>query len=318
MNRSSLLALAACVVLTIACERRGDRSAGERIADSADGHTAMAPEHLSTQSGFRTPESARYDAQRDVWFISNINGAPSDKDNNGFITRLSGDRTVMDTMFIASGENGVTLNAPKGLAIIGDTLWVADIDAVRGFDVSTGAPVATVDLARLGAVFLNDIAVGPDGSLYITDTGIRVRATGTTHPGPDRVFRVSGRTPVEVLRFPGAVGPDGIAYDAERGRFIIVAYASNAVYQWTVDATTADSIAAGPGAFDGVEVLADGRSLISSWTDSTVHVFEGGALRAFVRGMQSPADMGVDTTRGVLAIPLLELDSVEFWSIPPR
>ena len=71
----------------------------------------------------------------------------------------------------------MTLNAPKGMAIVGDTLWVADIDAVRGFNRKSGALVANI--AVPGAKFLNDVTAGPDG-LYITDTGIHIGAGGMT------------------------------------------------------------------------------------------------------------------------------------------
>ncbi len=75
--------------------------------------------------------------------------------------------------FIAGGTGGVVLHAPKGMAITGDTLWVTDLDAVRGFHRRTGRGSASIDLQPLGALFLNDITVGPDGALYVTDTGVR-------------------------------------------------------------------------------------------------------------------------------------------------
>jgi sugar lactone lactonase YvrE len=267
-------------------------------------------------SGLKVPESARYDARRDVWYISNINGVPSDKDGNGFITRVSGDLTTVDTLWVSSATAGVTLHAPKGMALAGDTLWVADIDVVRGFNVLDGSVVASIDVD--GAVFLNDVAFGTDGALYITDTGIEITATGMTHPGPDRVFRIVGREVSEALRFDGAPGPNGIAVDAERGRMLIVPFASNTVYAWTPGDSVADSIASGPGGFDGVVVLADGRALVSSWADSTVHVLDGGALSPMITGLPTPADLGVDTMRGHVAIPLFELGRVEFWTIPLR
>ena len=149
----------------------------------------------------KTPESARYDASQDIWFVSNINGNPSQKDGNGFIVRLTPDGSAMDsTPFIESGRHGVTLNAPKGLAIVGDTLWVADIDAVRAFNTTTGAPIASIDIK--GSKFLNDVVAGPDGSVYITDTGVQFDEKGQmVHPGPDRIFQVIGRAYKTVVTF---------------------------------------------------------------------------------------------------------------------
>src|SRR5881392_1454300 len=144
-----------------------------------------------TVAGFSTPESVLHDSTQDIYFVSNVNGSPTAKDNNGFISRVRPDGAIENLKFIEGGRAGVTLNAPKGLALLGDTLWVADIDAVRAFNAKTGAPLDSVSLSTLGAVFLNDIAATPTGALYITDTGIRFDDVGAVlHPGPDRVFRI--------------------------------------------------------------------------------------------------------------------------------
>ena len=115
---------------------RPKRAAHGPVVDST------APGRTATVNGFKTPESVRYDSAGDVFYVSNINGSPVAKDNNGFISRMKPDGTIDSLELIAGGRNGVTLNAPKGLALIGDTLWVADIDAVRAFNVRTGAVVA--------------------------------------------------------------------------------------------------------------------------------------------------------------------------------
>ena len=73
---------------------------------------------------FLTPESVLHDPAQDIYFVSNINGSPTAKDNNGFISRVRPDGAVENLKFIEGGHGGVTLNAPKGLAIRGDTLWV--------------------------------------------------------------------------------------------------------------------------------------------------------------------------------------------------
>src|SRR5881398_3447690 len=116
---------------------------------------------LTVVEGFLTPESVLHDPVQDIYFVSNINGSPTAKDNNGFISRVKPDGAVENPKFIEGGRTGITLNAPKGLALAGDTLWVADIDAVRAFNAKTGAPIDSVSLSKLGAVFLNDVVVVP-------------------------------------------------------------------------------------------------------------------------------------------------------------
>ena len=103
------------------------------------------------------------------------------------------DGTPYNVKFIEGGKKGVTLNAPKGLAISGDTLWVADIDFARAFNKRTGAAIANVG-AQGRVKFLNGAAVGPDGAIYMTDTGVIFGARGeVSHPGPDQVFRIENR-----------------------------------------------------------------------------------------------------------------------------
>ena len=75
-------------------------------------------------------------------------------------------------------------------------------------------------------------------------------------------------------------------------------------------------IAHGPGRYDGVEVLPDGRILVAAWNDSTVSEVVGKELRPLIRGVPTPADIGVDPERGVVAIPILRNDRVELWRLP--
>ena len=65
----------------------------------------------------------------------------------------------------------MVLHAPRGMYIVGDTLWVADADAVRGFNKRTGEKVANVDFSAFDRGFLNDVAADATGTVYVTDTG---------------------------------------------------------------------------------------------------------------------------------------------------
>lgn len=308
-TRSPRLLLLAAAALATAC-------GGAEQKPATDAAAAPAGPHLVGEAaGMKTPESARYDAAQDLWFVSNINGNPSQKDGNGFIVRLSPDGAAMDsTPFIEGRKKGVTLNAPKGMALVGDTLWVADIDAVRAFNARTGAPIASVDIK--GAAFLNDVVAGPDGSVYITDTGVRFDAQGQmSHPGPDRIVQIVGRAFKVVASFVGQPGPNGIAWDAANGRFLLNAFASANFFAWKVEQAVPDSVGVGAGGGDGLEMLADGRAVYTSWADSSLSVFAGGTSTTLLKGLPSPADLGYDTKRQRLAVPLFNDGKVVFVSL---
>ena len=296
----ALLALAACAPK--------EAPKPEQAAQSAP------PALVSTVEGFSTPESVLWDAEQQVWFVSNINGSPVAKDGNGFLSRLDRDGRVDSLHFVQSGKNGAMLNAPKGMAIVGDTLWVADIDVLRGFNRKTGAPVAAIEFGSQ-ARFLNDVAVGPDGTIYVTDTGISFDDKGAvSHPGPDRIFAVRGRAVSVAAQGPWLNGPNGITWDQTNSRFVVVPFLGTALLGWKPGEAGADTIGTGPGQQDGVEIVG-GETLVTSWTDSTVFVPATGGNRRIAIGVASPADIGVDPTRELLAIPLFTLNKVEIWKL---
>ena len=305
------LTLLLLLLVAAAC---GDAGKGA-AEDSARAGGAYA--RVGTISGgFKTPESVRYDADQDVYFVSNINGNPSQKDGNGFISRVRPDNSIEALAFIEGGKNGVTLHAPKGMAIVGDTLVVADIDAVRMFHRRTGAAIGSVDLAGRRAHFLNDVVLGPDGAVYVTDTGVQFGPTGEmSHPGPDQIFRIAGRTATVAVSGEKLAGPNGIAYDQANGRFVIGSFAGTSLLTWKIGDAQPAELVAGNGQYDGVEVLGGGRVLASSWADSSLVAYDGSALTKVASGVPSPADIGVDTKRNRVLVPLFTGDRIEVFEI---
>ena len=115
--------------------------------------------------GFSHPESVDLDIPHQVLYVSNIGGAPLDKDGNGFISKLSRDGKLLELKWIEG------LNAPKGMVMQGFTLYVTDIDRLVQIDTRTGKITNTY--AADGAVFLNDPAIDAKGNVYVSDIAKR-------------------------------------------------------------------------------------------------------------------------------------------------
>jgi len=257
-----------------------------------------------------------YDSTQDTYFISNIDGTSAGKDGKAFISRVagSGSKTLR---WIESGKNGVTLNAPKGMTIVGDTLWVADIDVMRAFNRRTGAPIATVDLMAQGATFLNDVTTGGDGNVYVTDTEIAYDARGNTmHPRADRVFRIDDHRGATIaLQNDQLSRPNGIMWDASARRFVIVPFGGDSLVTWTPGANAVTVLTTGPGQFDGV-VQFNGTTLVSSKATGTIYALRNGKLEPVIQHVPDVADMGVDTRRALLLVPLTASNRVEIYRAP--
>lgn len=297
MNRKQLWAAGAVLAAVAACKTTEKRETGAASA---------TPTKTATIGGFQTPESVLWDSTLDVYFVSNINGNPTAKDGNGYISVVDPAGTIRDSVFIKG------LNAPKGMAVVGDTLWVTDIDVIRGYNARTEAPVATVAIP--GSVFLNDITAAPDGSLYITDTAIRFGAQGPEHTGTDKIFRVAPDRKVSVALASDSLGrPNGITFDRANQRYIVVPFGAGKIFSWT-PGSNLTTLATGPGQFDGVEVVGD-AIWVSSWADSSVYRFAGGQGTNVIKGVQSPADIGYDAKRHRVLIPVFMGNAVEIWQV---
>jgi hypothetical protein len=252
-----------------------------------------------------------------MFYVSNVTGNPGQKDNNGYISRVRSDGSMDSLRFIAGGRGGVTLHSPKGMFLRGDTLWVADIDALRAFNVISGAAIASIDLAPNGAVFLNDVTRAPDGSFYISDTRFVFGDSGVTHRSPDRVYRIGADRIVTVAVEGDTLGqPNGVLWDTDGSRLLIAALGPPRIFEWRPTDSSLRMIATGPGGYDGVESLGGGRFLVSAQDDSSISILENGTVTKLIPGINSPGDIGWDPARRRLFVPLLGANQVMIWQLP--
>jgi sugar lactone lactonase YvrE len=264
------------------------------------------PAAVAPDTGLRAPESALWDSGSGVWLVSNVNGAPLARDDNGFISRMDVQGRPLLWRWIDGADTAVALDAPKGMAIRGDTLFVADIGVVRLFHRVTGRPLGERPVP--GATFLNDVAVGPDGTVYVTDSGLRLGASGEERSGTDAVWRFDARGVAQaVAKDTSLGGPNGVL--AERGGITVVTLGSGAVYRLDARGRRTDLPRPPEGALDGVVRANDGALLVSSWEGRAVYRLKGnGPWTTAVDSVESPADIGWDRERGTLAIPQMMRD----------
>lgn len=281
-------------------------------APAADAVPA-GPKPIFHTAGFQTPESVLYDDVNDRYLVSNINGSPLAADNNGFISVLGLDGTITTEKWIEGGKNKVTLNAPKGSAIDSGVLYVADIDTVRTFDLKTGAPKGDIKIA--GATFLNDIVVNPmDNKIYVSDSGLKASPMGPAPSGTDAVYVIEKGKSRQVVKGADKLGrPNGLAI-GPTGVWAVT-YGSNELFRLDDKGQQQNQVKLPKGQLDGVVFLGE-TMFISSWEGNCV--YQGKTTGPFVVGIpnvKSPADIGLDTKRSRVLVPLFTENAVEAYDM---
>ena len=258
--------------------------------------------------GFVGSESVRHDVMGDRYLVANLGqrGEP----NDGFISILTPDLSVAELKWIEGGRDGVELRDPLGLVISGDTVYVADVAAVRRFDRATGAPKGSTEVP--GAVRLNDLAVDEAGVIYVTDSG------NNTTPGA--LYRISADGEVSAfaerdaaLQRPNgvAIAGDGtIVHGGLGGAVLVFRDTGGRVVRERILPT---------GRIDGIVALPDGDLLVASQDGHVVYRVPADASeppQVVARDIPIPAAIGADLGRRRLLIPQIAAASVTVVDLP--
>lgn len=268
---------------------------------------------VTFKGAFATPESVLYDAAGDRYLVSNINGKPDGVDGNGYISELSPDGAIKTPKLIAGGEKDVKLDAPKGLAIVGKELWATDISVVRKFDLKTLAPKGDIKLPD--ATFANDIAVAPDGKVYVSDSSVKVGEKGFEPNGGDQVLVIDKAGKVKVLaKSKDLSGPNGIAFGPKG--ILVNSLNSNEVFSIGPKGEKTDIVKMPNGGLDGLLVVGD-NLICSSWAASAVYKGKlgGTSYEPIIQNVKGPADIGYDSKRSRVLVPRFLDDVVEAYDV---
>lgn len=203
-------------------------------------------------SGFRHPESVAFDGRN--FFVSNVGRqlAPLEKDGDGYISRLTRNGALQDSNYF----RGVTLHAPKGLAVLNEQLYVADVGRIVVLDIRSRRLVQEKDLSGY-CLFVNDLAPRDEDRLFFScsDKGtlwLWDRAADTLRPVTE--------TPL-----PGA---NGLVWDFLNADLMVAGMGSGGqngkIHSVEVKNGTVKTLSEHSGMWDGLQ-LVRGRLISSDW-----------------------------------------------------
>ncbi|MFH0756977.1 MAG: gluconolaconase [Bacteroidota bacterium] len=277
----TLLYLTIPVLLLTGCNSR--KQAGQ--ATEAETAPVYALQEIwRTDSVLRTCESVLFDEVHQLLYVSCINGAPWEKDGQGYISVLEPDGTVKSLEWVSG------LDAPKGMGLLGNLLYVADVDQLVVIDIEKGEIKEKIPIP--GAAQLNDVAVGEDGKVYFSDSGtgwLWICENGETKPW---------------IR-EGLQRPNGLF--VEEARVLLASSESSDLKVIDKATGTFETVTTGIGQGDGVESTGqEGTYIVTSWAGEIFLVLPDFSkvtlLKTSDQGINS-ADIGFNVKEQVVYVP---------------
>jgi sugar lactone lactonase YvrE len=257
---------------------------------------AAAPRLLWEVKDLEQPESVVQDPATGSLYVSNISGAVMQKDGKGFIARLRPDGTIIDRQWVKG------LNAPTGMALRDRTLYVADVDELLEINAASGEIVNRYPAK--GAIFLNDVAVGDDGTVYVSDTPMNTiwrLKDGTFEPwlanddlnGPNGLL-VQGDKLI-VASFGKLPGP---GQKQELGGLLAVGLENQSVSKLGNGETI--------GNLDGLQLLQPGVYLVTDWAAGVLYRVDAkGKADRLIKLSKGSADLIYLPDKKTVLIPIM-------------
>jgi len=271
----------------------------EEVTDSSPEPSGLT-QVWSTDPTLATPESALYYAAEEIIFVSNLGagGGPTDVDGNGFISKVSLDGKVLQLKW-ATG-----MDSPKGMAIFGDKLFVADIQHVRAIDLADGSITSSWQLDSV--IMFNDITVAPDGTIYISDS----RGGG--------IYKMQGDD-ISLFLSPDKLRePNGVL---AAGDFLYIgSVADSTLYKSDLLTHELTSVASGMGRTDGVEINEAGEFLVSDWRGRLFRVAQNGEVTLLLNTMGekiNTADIDYVQQKGWILVPTFYDNRLVAYKVSP-
>jgi len=231
----------------------------------------------------KTPESVRFDAQRKVLYVTNIDGEPWAADGKGSIGKIGLDGKVIAAEWVTG------LDCPKGMALSDDgkLLYVADIAGVVVVDIDAGRISQRIAIPE--GQQLNDL-VNDKGTLYVSDSKGK------------KVFVIKDGKPGVFLDDKVLKGPNGLL--VHKG--VLHVLDDNSLSRVEADKTLKKLADGMPGGADGLENVTGDDFLVTAWSGAVWYVRADGTKDLMFDGKAQEtrtADIGWDPATRTVYVP---------------
>jgi hypothetical protein len=207
----------------------------------ASSQTVEATKAWASPELLTTSESVLYHEAEKVLFVSCINGTPLEKNGKGFISKLS----LSGEIILLEWATG--LNAPKGMGILGESLYVTDIDRVVKLSLETGQKEEEFQIP--GSVYLNDIDVSDNGIVFISDYST------------DKIHSIENGNVGLWYESKELSGTNGLFCEHDR----LLAGTNNGIFAITYQEKKTEHLVKNTGEIDGLKADGYGNYIISDW-----------------------------------------------------
>lgn len=271
----------------------------------AHASTTLMPAWKTTTE-LQAPESVIYHPGSDALYVSNVNGAPDAVDGNGFISQLSDEGEIEDLYWLDG------LDAPKGLAIKDDLLYVADIDELVVIDINSQSIAARYPAEQ--AKFLNDVSIDQQGRVYVSDMMT------------NQIYRLADGTFSLWMDDPQLEAPNGLLVEGDKlivgswgemtdgfatevpGHLKVIDLETRAI-QSLGDGTPVGNL-------DGVEADGKGNYLVTDWMNGRLLLINAnGHSETLIEFEQGSADHTVMPEKNLVIVPMMMQNQVQAFRI---
>ncbi len=246
-----------------------------------------------TDTLLKVPESVLFDAENKVLYVANIDGTnPWGKDGKGSIGKVGLDGKIIAVDWVSG------LNAPKGMGMYKGKLYVADITDIIVIDIMKGVIEKTMPVT--GAKGLNDISIGKDGIIWVSDSEDK------------KIYKIeNGQATVYLEKLKG---PNGVLM---RGRDFYMLDAGG-LYKVNNDKSLTMIANGMEGGTDGVENISGNDFLVSCWQGAIWYVNDKGEKQLLLdtkTAKKNTADIGLDAAKKIMYVPTFWKNSVVAYEV---